>query len=164
MAWPPAKPARFAPKPLYRENLMALKPKRTMNYKRQAVAIEHTGFYGYLTRYLETMHIRNYAGSTLNRREHGLRRFIGWCDERGIATPQDVTKPLLESYQRHLYYYRQDKGEPLSPTTCARYLTNIKQFFKWLSQQNYLLYNPASELILPKTTASLPVVLTEETA
>ncbi|MEJ2416556.1 MAG: tyrosine-type recombinase/integrase, partial [Exilibacterium sp.] len=37
-----------------------------------------------------------------------------------------------------------------------------KQFFKWLTQENYLLYNPASELILPKTTASLPVVLTEE--
>lgn len=72
-------------------------------------------------------------------------------------------------YQTHfrklsalLYYYRQESGEPLSPATRARYLSNIKQFFKWLTQENYLLYNPASELILPKATVSLPVVLTEE--
>ena len=141
---------------------MTIKRKRTIKYKREAVAIEHTGFYAYLTRYLETLSIRNYSQSTLIRRENGLRRFIGWCDERGLNEPQAITKPILESYQRFLYYYRQDNGEPLSPTTQARYLTNIKQFFKWLTQENYLLYNPASELILPKTTASLPVVLTEE--
>lgn len=139
-----------------------IKRKRTISYKREAVAIEHTGFYGYLTRYLETLQIRNYSQSTLIRRENGLRRFIGWCDERGLNEPQSITKPILESYQRYLYYYRQENGEPLSPTTRARYLTNIKQFFKWLTQENYLLYNPASELILPKTTASLPMVLTEE--
>lgn len=141
---------------------MAIKRKRTINYKRDAVAVEHTGFYAYLTRYMETMKIRNYSGSTLIRRENGLRRFIGWCDERGLNEPQSITKPILESYQRYLYYYRQENGEPLSPTTRARYLTNIKQFFKWLTQENHLLYNPASELILPKTTASLPVVLTED--
>lgn len=80
----------------------------------------------------------------------------------GDDEPQSITKPILESYPRYLYYYRQENGEPLSPTTRTRYLTNIKQFFKWLTQENYLLYNPASELILPKTTASLPVVLTED--
>jgi integrase/recombinase XerD len=141
---------------------MTIKRKRTINYKRAVVAVEHTGFYPYLTRYMETMHIRNYSTSTLTRRENGLRRFIGWCDERGLDAPQSITKPILESYQRFLYYYRQENGEPLSPTSRARYLTNIKQFFKWLTQENHLLYNPASELILPKTTASLPVVLTEE--
>ena len=141
---------------------MTIKRKRSIKYKREAVAIEHTGFYAYLTRYLETLSIRNYSNSTLIRRENGLRRFIGWCDERGLNAPQAITKPILESYQRFLYYYRQDNGAPLSPTTQARYLTNIKQFFKWLTRENYLLYNPASELILPKTTASLPVVLSEE--
>lgn len=142
---------------------MVIKRKRSINYQREKIAVEHTGFYNYLTCYMETMQIRNYSASTLTRRENGLRRFIGWCDERGLNDPQSITKPILESYQRFLYYYRQEQnGEPLSPTTRARYLTNIKQFFKWLTQENYLLYNPASELILPKTTTSLPVVLTEE--
>ncbi len=141
---------------------MAVKRKHRIKVKRQPVAIEHTGFYVYLLRYNETMQIRNYAKTTLHRRENDIRRFAGWCDERGIDTPQDITKPVLERYQKHLYYYRQANGEPLSPTSRNRYITNIKQFFKWLTQENYLLYNPASELIIPKQSTSLPIVLTEE--
>ena len=141
---------------------MAIKRKRKMAYKREAVAIEHTGFYAYLLRYNEAMKLRNYSKSTLHRRESDIRRFVGWCDERGLGQPQDVTKPILENYQKHLYYYRQANGEPLSPTSRNHYITSIKQFFKWLTQENFLLYNPASELFVPRQTPSLPVVLTIE--
>ncbi|WP_284285438.1 tyrosine-type recombinase/integrase, partial [Marinibactrum halimedae] len=140
---------------------MALKRKRTMHHRRDKVAIEHTGFYGYLLRYQETLLLRNYSALALKRRENTLRRFIGWCDERGLNDPQTITKPILESYQRYLYFYRQENGEPLSPTTRGRYISFIRHFFKWLTQENYLLYNPASELVIPKATASLPVVLSE---
>jgi integrase/recombinase XerD len=43
---------------------------------------------------------------TIKRRQAALRRFIHWCDERDLKTPQEITKPILERYQRHLYYYR----------------------------------------------------------
>lgn len=132
---------------------------RNPNLKKAPVAIEHTGFYAYLLRYNEAMQLRNYSKSTLHRRESDIRRFVGWCDERGLDQPQDVTKPMLERYQKHLYYYRQANGEPLSPTSRNHYITSIKQFFKWLTQENYLLYNPASELIVPRQTPMLPVVL-----
>lgn len=141
---------------------MAVKRKRQMAYKREQVPVEHTAFYPYLLRYNEAMLIRRYAETTLHRRESDIRRFIGWCDERGLQHPQDVTKPILERYQKHLYYYRQANGEPLSPSSQNHYLTSVRQFFKWLTQQNYLLYNPASELVIPKQNPSLPVVLTEE--
>jgi integrase/recombinase XerD len=141
---------------------MAIKRKPTIKMKRPTLAIEHTGFYHYFARYLETLKIRNYSDSTLNRRENNLRRFIGWCDERGLNDPQSITKPILETYQRYLYYYRQANGAPLSPRTQTQYLTTLRQFFKWLSQQNYLLYNPASELMLPKASFSLPAVLSED--
>ncbi len=62
---------------------MAIKRKRKMAYKREAVPIEHTGFYAYLLRYNEAMTLRNYSNSTLHRRESDIRRFVGWCDERG---------------------------------------------------------------------------------
>jgi integrase/recombinase XerD len=141
---------------------MTIKRKRTMQYKRETLSIAHTGFYAYLQRYLEAMRLRDYSETTLYRRENVLRRFITWCDERSIDSPQDVTKPILEQYQKHLYYYRQTNGEPLSPTSRLHYITSVKQFFKWLTQENYLLYNPASELIVPKRAPSLPVVLTVE--
>ena len=141
---------------------MARKRKRTMRYRRPPVAVEHTGFYPYLLQYNETMAVRGYAEATLHRRESDIRRFIGWCDERSITRPQDVTKPILERYQTHLYYYRQANGEPLSPTSQNHYLTSVRQFFKWLTQQNHLLYNPASELVIVKQSVTLPVVLSVE--
>ena len=141
---------------------MALKRKRTMRYRRPPVPIEHTGFYPYLLQYNEAMAVRGYSESTLHRRESDIRRFIGWCDERGITAPQQVTKPILERYQKHLYYYRQANGEPLSPTSQNHYLMSVRQFFKWLTQQNHLLYNPASELVIVKQNTTLPVVLSVE--
>jgi integrase/recombinase XerD len=141
---------------------MAVKRKRTMQHKRLPVTIEHTGFYSYLLRYNEAMSVRGYSPRTLHRRESDIRRFVGWCDDRSIDKPQDVTKPILDRYQNYLFYYRQANGEPLSATSKNHYITSVKQFFKWMTQENYLLYNPASELFVPRQRPSLPVVLSEE--
>jgi integrase/recombinase XerD len=142
---------------------MAVKKRRTFKAKRLPVAVEHTEFYPYLLKYNEAMMLRGYSKSTLHRRESDNRRFIGWCDERSLNHPNQITKPILERYQRHLYYYRQARNNrPLSPTTQNHYLTSVRQFFKYLTQQNYLLYNPASELVIIKESVSLPVVLSVE--
>jgi integrase/recombinase XerD len=141
---------------------MSMKRKRTMKHKRPAVAIEHTGFYAYLLRFNDTMRVRGISEATLSRHESNIRRFAAWCDTRGLEKPQDITKPILESYQRYLFYYRQENGEPLSSGSRSAYATSLKRFFKWLTQDNYLLYNPASELITPRVTRSLPSVLTQE--
>ena len=142
---------------------MAVKKRRTFKAKRLPVAIEHTEFYPYLLKYNEAMMLRGYSKSTLHRRESDIRRFIGWCDERSLSHPNQITKPILERYQRYLYYYRQERNNrPLSPTSQSHYLTSVKQFFKYLTQQNYLLYNPASELVVIKQATSLPVVLSED--
>jgi len=108
------------------------------------------------------MQVRGYSKNTLHRRESDIRRFIGWCDERSLNHPNQVTKPILESYQRYLFHYRQANDRPLSPTSQNHYLTSIRRYFKWLTQENYLLYNPASELIIIQPTPSLPVVLSVE--
>ena len=35
-------------------------------------------------------------------------------NERGLTEPVEVTRPVLERYQRHLFHYRKTNGEPLS--------------------------------------------------
>jgi len=141
---------------------MAIKKRRSISIKNEPVAIEHTQFYGYLLKYNEAMQVRGYSKNTLHRRESDIRRFVGWCDDRSLNHPNQVTKPILERYQRHLFHYRQEKNNrPLGASTQNHYLTSVKQFFKYLTQQNYLLYNPASELMLIKQPPSLPVVLSE---
>lgn len=122
--------------------------------------IERTGFYPYWLQFEEYLAIKQYSKGTIRRRESCLRRFIMWCDARGVNTPQAVNKALVERYQKHLHYYRQDNGQPLSPGTQSQNLISIKQFFKWLSQANHILFSPAADLELPKAKPRLPNVLT----
>jgi len=141
---------------------MAIKKRHSaIHIKRPVVAIEHTEFYPYLLKYQEAMQVRGYRATTIRKRDSSLRRFIAWCDERSIAHPNQVTKPILERYQKHLFHYRQENDKALSARTQNQYITSIKQFFKYLTQENYLLFNPASELRMMKQVTSLPVVLSE---
>jgi len=141
---------------------MILKKRRTNNHLMAPVAVEHTEFYPYLLKYFEAIRLRGYTESTAHRRESQLRGFIGWCDERGLSHPNEITKPILERYQRHLFYYRQEQSnKPLTVRTQNNYMASVRAFFKYLTQQNYLLYNPASELVMMKQPTTLPVVLSE---
>ena len=119
-------------------------------------SVEHNNLYPYLAKYLDISQTQGTSKDTIRRRDSALRRFIEWCDDRGIDDPKIITKPMLERYQRHLYHYRKKDGEPLSIGSQNVMLTPIKSFFKWLTQQNYLLYNPASEMIIPKKPKGLP--------
>ena len=134
---------------------------RALNKKRP---IEHNGLYPYLARFLDWGQvIEQVSKDTTRRRDSALRRFIAWCDERDIHQPQDVTLPLLERYQRHLFYSRKRDGEPLSASSQATMLGSVKVFFKWLTRERYILSNPASEMQLPKAGKRLPAVVLHQT-
>jgi integrase/recombinase XerD len=98
----------------------------------------------------------NISVQTTRTRAACLKRFILWCNERSLHQPQDITKPILERYRRHLYQHRKTNGEPLSFNTQYAHLMPIKAFFKWLAKENYILYSPASELDLPQVPKRLP--------
>ena len=112
--------------------------------------------YHYLQRFLAWQRERNYSEATVRHAEECLRGFIVWCDERGLQRPQDITKPILERYQRYLFLYRKDNGQPLTPRTQRSRLTPMRGLFKWLAKQNHILYNPASDLDMPRHDHRLP--------
>jgi len=118
--------------------------------------IEHNDLTNYLKQFLEWSAAMNYSGQTNIKRRACLRRFILWCDERDLNKPNDISKPILERYRQHLYHYRKPNGEPISVSTQYSHLAPLKAFFKWLAQENYILYNPASELELPRLPKRLP--------
>jgi integrase/recombinase XerD len=92
---------------------------------------------------------------TTRHRQRALARFIRWADERGLNDPREITLPILERYQRHLYHYRKTNGEPLSFSSQYTELAPLKAFFSWLTRNHIILYNPASELQLPKVVRNL---------
>lgn len=114
------------------------------------------GLYRLLQDYLLWMKVKHYSPYTINNREYYLFCFLEWAGHRGLMRPTAITKPILERYQRHLFYYRKKNGDPLSTKDQYNRAVALRHWFKWLSKQNYLLYNPASELDLPKLEKRLP--------
>ena len=122
----------------------------------QARAVEHLAFYPYLVRFLEYSRVKGLSEQTVATRDRGLRRFIQWCEERGLQEPNVITRPILERYQAHLFHYRKANGEPLSYGSQHALLAPVKAFFKWLTRENYIPVNPASELELPRQSRRIP--------
>jgi len=107
--------------------------------------------------FLEYMAVVNFAPRTIGARGQDLRAFFQWCQERELLRADAIIKPILEAYQRHLYRHRKVNGKPLGFTTQQSRLISIKAYFKWLTRQNYIPSNPASELELPRTERRLPM-------
>ncbi len=102
---------------------------------------------------------RAYSAATVATRDRAIARFIGWADERGINRPADISRAVLERYQRHLFLARKADGAPLSLKTQESLLNPLRAWFKWMTRENHILYNPASELVLPRSPRQLPKVL-----
>lgn len=110
----------------------------------------------YRIRYLAWLGERGYSAETVGDRARDLHAFIVWADERSLREPREITRPVLEHYQRHLYYRRKEDGEPLSFRTQRGRLSRIGSFFRWLARENFILTNPAAELELPRPEHRLP--------
>ena len=106
--------------------------------------------------YLESLAVRNFSQETIDGRRGYLSVFLRWLIDRDVEELASITKPLLESYQRHLWRWKKKNGKPLAVSTQRSHLSTLKDFFKWLTKQNYLLANPASELELPRPEKRLP--------
>jgi integrase/recombinase XerD len=117
------------------------------------------GLVALMDRYLESLRTRNYASGTIESRRLALYAFIEWCQERGLSRPGEVSKPVLERYQRHLYTYRKDDGGPLAFATQAGRLSRVCGFFGWLTRQNHIPGDPSSGIDLPRPEYRLPTAV-----
>lgn len=110
----------------------------------------------YVEPYHEWQRVRGFSEHTLKRGVYHLRHFIRFCEERGINNPEEVTRQVVERYQKHLYHAKSSKGEALTIRAQLSYLLAIRGFFRFLAKARYLLYNPTSEMDLPKVGKRLP--------
>ncbi len=143
---------------------MRKKAQKTRPKKPDFEGIEHNEITDYLKEYLQWLAVRHYSPRTSGLRKVNISRFIQWCEARSIRHPREITRPMLERYRRYLYYYRKANGEPYGLSTQRTRLESVRGFFKWLTKENHLLYNPASELELPRQHQKLPkhILTTEE--
>jgi integrase/recombinase XerD len=134
---------------------MARRPHTGGRKKRPAPAHLHP-LQSFIAQYLDWIGAHGFSEDTIATRRAYLGYFHDWCAERGLEAPVEITRPILERYQRWLYHYRKTNGQPLGFRTQHTRLQSIKSFFQWLARQNHLLHNPASEIVLPRMEHRLP--------
>lgn len=118
-----------------------------------------------LVAFLEHSEVRGYSERTLRNRRTAVNAFNAFCAARGITQAPDVTRAVLERYQRHLFEHRTDDGRALTFRSQCERLSPLRTFFAWLSREHHVLTNPAADLVLPKRERRLPrFVLTHEEA
>jgi integrase/recombinase XerD len=114
------------------------------------------GLHALTLAFLEAMAIRGYSEQTISSRRPRLRFFVEWCAARDVTRPDDVTRPILERYQRTLFLRRMKNGKPLSFQTQLGLLVAVKMFFRWLARENYINASPAADLEMPRVPHRLP--------
>lgn len=134
-------------------------PVRGRRYERKPDPLACLPLTRFMEEHCEWMAMTNYTPATVKTRRQVIRKFIMWCDDRGLRDPKEITRPILQRYQRHLFYYRKSNGAPLSIGSQLAHLAPLKTFFKWLARENHILWNPAGELELPSQPKHLPRVL-----
>ncbi len=141
-----------------------LRKKRQLSKKHRlpprAAAVDPSAgnpMHSYVAAYLDHWRTMGYREMGVRLRGKALKKFVQWADERGIRSVTEVTLPILERYQRYLFHYRKPDGSPLAFTSQQLLLVPLKGWFKWLTRARHILYNPASELVLPRKPMRLPV-------
>ncbi|MFH1023464.1 MAG: site-specific tyrosine recombinase XerC [Planctomycetota bacterium] len=115
-----------------------------------------TSFERMAERYSQYLQERNFSEGTIRNRRRNLGRFLAWCRDRGIERMEDVTRPVVESYQRHLFRYRKRNGKPLAFQSQLGLLVPVKSFFRWAVRSHMMLVNPAGEIEFPQMERRLP--------
>lgn len=114
------------------------------------------GLLAALHRYLEHLGVKGYTPMGRHNAERYIREFIVWADARGVTHPQQVSRAVLERYQRWLHHYRKADGEPLAVASRRSKIVPLRGFFKWLTRTGEIPANPASDLDLPRQIKRLP--------
>lgn len=107
-------------------------------------------------KYRAHLTILNYSEKTVKGHIFYLNRFFKYLRELGIPALTAVTKDTIRDYQTHLYEEINFKGQPNSVSTQNNNLKVVKSFFRFLSENDYLVGNPAKDISYAKTPKRLP--------
>ena len=113
-----------------------------------------------LSAYRMAQGVRGLRPATLITTARYLTAFAHWAGARGILHPAQVTRPIMEAYQRHLYHRRTAAGRALALCTQGDQLATLRGFFRYAVRQGLTAANPAADLDLPQPARRIPEALT----
>jgi integrase/recombinase XerD len=127
--------------------------------------MKQTRFDRYIPEFAQFLQQKGYAPRTVESYIGELRHFFRYIEEEkpGIERIDLFTRKDAVDYQISLYTYETPEGKKYSVGTQIIKLVAVKTFFHFLVTRDYLLFNPAADLELPKEPKTLPRnILTEK--
>ena len=67
-----------------------------------------------------------------------------------------MSRKVLELYREQFSRVKKKDGETISAAYLSVVISGLRGFFKWLTRNNHILYNPASEMELPRKVQHIP--------
>lgn len=122
----------------------------------QSGPVDPHGLVAQAERHLDYLIVRGYSQYTVVNRRRALAGFLAWCSERGVIRPTDLTRVVVDLYQRHVSRLTRKDGAPLSPVTQQGKLTALAIFGKWLARERLVIVNPAADIEMPRKGVRLP--------
>lgn len=119
-------------------------------------ADDDQGLLRWAQRYLVWMRVKNYSPRTIESADEALGRFLEWCELRSVNRPHEVSRAIIDTYQRYTFMLRTKSGKPLAFSSQTHRLVPVRGFFRYLSKQGVLMFNPAADLELPKVPRRIP--------
>lgn len=91
---------------------------------------------------------------TINSYRHDLKFLLEFCEQQGVDNWCDLDFRKIQDFisQRHRH--------GIGGRSLARYLSNIRAFYKYLIRIDEAKYNPAKGILAPKCPKRLPKILT----
>ena len=138
-----------------------------------------TSFTRLVPAWLADLTMKNYAAASCATWGTALGYFAAWCAERDLYDAPQVTRAVVEAYQRHVFHQRTGYGRgpgrsqgapvvpvdrPLANRTQRSRLHAVGRFYAWAVRRGLVPANPASDLELPRESHTLPDYLTHEEA
>lgn len=105
-------------------------------------------------RYLPWMNANGFSEFSIKGAHASLSWFFRHVERRGIDRIADILPETLEEYSLSLRE-RKD-GQPAGLRAISARLFALRMFFRWLTKQGLVLFNPAEDLEMPKLPQDLP--------
>lgn len=105
-----------------------------------------------VAKFKEYMRSKDFSPRTIETYSYHLRFFVKYLESCEISQLGQIKKEVILDYQMSLL--TQDK--PISLETQGARLVAVKSFFRYLVRGNQALYDPTTELEMPKRKKNLP--------
>jgi integrase/recombinase XerD len=95
--------------------------------------------------YIDHLYLREKDGTAINR-TWSLLWFFTWTSKHGID-PVHATRANLEAFQAYLVTdHRSKRGKPLARITARMRMSDVKSWFRWLTDRGELIADPSKTL------------------